>query len=225
MSIQNLPSAERPRERLAALGPGALSTTELLAIIMGSGTRGKSVLELARELLTQFRTIEAISESSLEELCQIHGLGKVKAIQLQAAFALARRLFDQSETRPRILTPKQAYHLLSPDLAHLKEERVMVVLQDVKRRVTHKELVAIGTLTEVVAHPREVFYPAVRHKAASLLIAHNHPSGDPTPSRADIKLTHALIAAGKALDIPLSDHLIIGHKSFTSLREHLDCWD
>lgn len=220
MLMQKLPPAERPRERLSLLGSDALSNSELLAIVMGSGTSGKSVLEMAQELLAEFGDLKAIAGASTKELCQIKGLGIAKAMQLQAAFSLAKRLSLPLE-KVRITGPYSAYQLVRPDLVDHKEERLLVVLQDAKGCVTHKEIISIGTLTEVLAHPRDVFYPAIRHKAAALLIAHNHPSGDPTPSRADLSLTRSLLQAARTLQIPLSDHLIIGDQSFTSLRETL----
>lgn len=220
MSIHQLPQLERPRERLTHFGSDALSTAELLAILLGSGTIGKSVLELAQELLAHFGSLEAVADASVAELTELKGLGEAKAITLQAAFALARRL-QRPDPKIRITSPEHAYNLVHSDLAHCKEERMLVLLQDAKGYIIRKELVAVGTLTQVLAHPREVFYPAVRHKAAAILLAHNHPTGDPTPSKEDLALTRTLQSAGLALHIPLSDHLIIGSESFTSLRDYL----
>lgn len=224
-SIKNMPEHERPRERLARQGSAALSDAELLAILLGSGMRGKSVLHLAQELLIQIGSLDKLATSSLEELQAIQGLGPAKALQLTALFALARRLSTPHAKKDEpIVHAAQAYGLIREQLERETRELFVVLLQDIRYRLICMELVAIGTLSQVIVHPREVFYPAIRHKAASLIVAHNHPSGDPTPSPQDRHLTSTLIETGRLLGIPVTDHLIIGHSSFFSLREAGICF-
>lgn len=219
-SLQQLPLQERPRERLRRYGAEAISSAELIAIILGSGIKGKSVLTLAQELLARFGSLKALSEASLEELCECRGLGKAKASQLKAAFCLGIKATNHpTPPKYRISHPVHAYQLVKEELETEKQELFIVILQDLKGCVICHEIVAIGTLSEVLVHPREVFYPAIRHKAASLILAHNHPSGDPTPSKEDFHLTQNLIAMGKMMDIPVQDHLIIGQACYTSLRQ------
>lgn len=218
-AMKNMPEHERPRERLAAQGPEALLDAELLAILLGSGIKGKSVLQLSQEILMQASSLEVLAGSSLEELQTIQGVGPAKALQLVALFALARRIAKAPIERlsEPITDAAQAYNLVKTQLEQQTRELFVVVLQDVRKRLICTELVAIGSLSQVIVHPREVFYPAIRHKASSLIVAHNHPSGDPTPSPEDKHLTQTLIKTGKMLGIPLVDHLIIGHGRFVSL--------
>ena len=220
MTIKSLPEEERPRERLQQLGAEALSSSELLAIILGSGTRGYSVLELSNDLIAQFGGLRNLAEASIEELKQVKGLGQAKAIKLKAVLTFGKRTYNPShQPRYKVQTPEHAYHYLKDSLQHEPKEVLMSLLLDVKRYVIAKKIVSVGTLTQTLVHPREVFFDAVRQKAASLVLAHNHPSGDPTPSNEDIQMTINLIKAGELMGIPLQDHLIIGSKSFVSLRE------
>jgi DNA repair protein RadC len=218
-SLRRVPPSERPRERLCLAGPDVLSLQELLAILLATGTKGKSVLMLAQEMLTRFGGLQGLLEASVEELVQVKGIGAAKAILLKAAFEIALRASKiEQPLRPLVDTAEKAFALVHPELAREKREVMIVILKDVKGRLIHYERVAVGTLSEVLVHPREVFFPAVRHKAHSLIAAHNHPSGDPTPSRADIALTTHLLRSGKVMGIALDDHLIIGGASFVSLR-------
>lgn len=225
-SIKNMPESERPRERLARQGPDGLSDAELLAILLGSGMRGKSVLQLAQELLIQMGSLDKLSKASLAQLQSTQGLGPAKALQLTALFALASRLSKSSikERQEPIVNASQAYIIVREQLERETRELFVVLLQDVRKRLICTELVAIGTLSQVMVHPREVFHPAIRHKAASMILAHNHPSGDPTPSPQDRHLTTTLIEIGRLLGIPVTDHLIIGHDTFVSLRESGICF-
>lgn len=220
MTIKTLPDQEKPRERLQLNGAEALSSSELLAIILGSGTKGYSVFELSKDLISQFGGLRNLAEASIEELKQIKGLGQAKAIQLKAALTLGKRAYNPSyQSRYKVQTPEHAYHYLKDSLINETREVLVSLLLDVKGYVIAKKIVSVGTLTHTLVHPREVFYDAIRHKASSLVIAHNHPRGDPTPSNEDIVMTRQLIKAGELMGIPLQDHLIIGAKTFISLRE------
>lgn len=219
-SIQHLPEEERPRERLMHGGAESLSTTELIAIILGSGSKEKPVLQLAHEVIGRFGGLRALAEATLAELLEIKGIGLAKAIQLKAAFNLGMRASKQAITpKYKIEHPSHAYYLIKEELEHEKREHFVVILQDVKGFVICHEVVSIGSLSQTLVHPREVFYPAVRHKASSLIVAHNHPSGDPTPSPQDYELTKALVEASRLMSIPLHDHLIIGQQGYLSLRQ------
>ncbi len=219
-SIEQLPLEERPRERLMRAGAESLSTAELVAIILGSGSKEKSVLELAHELIARFGGVRQLADATLSELMEIKGMGCVKALQLKAALNLGMRVSKQvAQSKYQIDHPLHAYNLLKDELQFEKRERFIVILQDVKGRVICHEMVSVGTLSQTLVHPREVFYPAIRHKASSVIVAHNHPSGDPTPSPQDVALTQTLVEAGRLISIPLQDHLIIGDNRYISLRQ------
>lgn len=215
-----LPDEERPRERLRKYGSEAVSTTELIAIILGSGIKNISVLELSQEILARFKTLNKLAEASLEEFEQIKGLGPAKALQLKAAITLGIRVSKQNPAIKSIVdTPLQAYYLIKDELIFEKREVFIVILLDSKSCVISHQTVSIGTLSEALVHPREVFFPAIRQKASSLILVHNHPSGDPTPSTEDLQLTQVLLDAGRIIGIPVNDHIIIGEKTFISLRQ------
>lgn len=215
MNLKCLPLEERPRERLARYGSDALSSIELLAILLGSGTQNRSVLQLAADLLGHFGTLNALAEASLEELQQVKGIGQAKAIQLKAVFGLLLRM--EMKKQGLLLDSAESVHgLIKDELAHQKVEMLMVVLRDVRRCCIHREIIAKGTLTELLMHPREIFHLAIRHRAHSIIVAHNHPSGDPTPSTRDLEITQLLLAAGKVVGIELSDHIIVGWEGFVS---------
>ncbi len=219
-SVMQLPLCERPRERLLRLGPEAVSSAELLAIILGSGTKGKSVIRLSQEIISTFGSLNNLADSTIEELCEIKGVGQAKAIQIKAALSLALRLSQSNGVaKYKIDHPLRAYNLLKESLQKEKRELFSIVLLDTKSFLINHQTVSIGTLSKSLIHPREVFYPAIRHKAASLLLVHNHPSGDPTPSKEDIEITKILVEVGNVMGIPVKDHLIIGHETYVSLRE------
>lgn len=219
-TLKSLPDAERPRERLRFFGADAVSTSELIAIIIGSGTRGCSVLQLAQQLLQRFGSLTSLAEATIEELIQVKGLGIAKATQLKAALSLGTRLVPLDEEGPkRLERPEQVFGLLKSEFQVYKQEVFCVLLLDAKGKLIKKEHVSLGTLTQALVHPREVFYPAIRHKAASLILAHNHPSGDPSPSSEDLEVTSRLVEAGRQIGIPIHDHVIIGRDGYVSLRE------
>lgn len=219
-SMASLPADERPRERLHRLGSEAMSTAELIAIVLGSGMKGCSVLQLANQVVSRFGSLPALAEATIAELCSIKGLGKAKAVQLKAAFSLGERISRQS-TRPkyRIENPLHVYNLVKDELANEKKEWFVVILLDVKGFVITQEVVAIGTLSETLVHPREVFYPAIRHCAASMILVHNHPSGDPSPSKEDYAITDTLVKVGALMSIPVRDHIIVGKERYVSFKQ------
>jgi len=219
-SIHNIPEEERPRERLVRHGAESMSSAELIAIILGSGTKEKPILQLAQEMVSRFGSLRTMAEATLAELCEVKGIGLAKAMQLKAALSLGMRV-SRHTVAPRyhVDNPLHAYNLVKDELEHEKRELFVAILQDTKGGVICYEVVSVGTLTSALVHPREVFYPAVRHKAASLVLAHNHPSGDPTPSKEDYDVTRNLIEVGRMMNIPIHDHIIIGNQKFVSMRQ------
>lgn len=218
-SVQSLPEADRPRERLLRHGAEAMTTAELIAILLGSGMKGTPVLKLAQEVVSRF-TMEKLAEATVAELCEIKGLGPAKALQLKSAISLGLRVAKKAQpAKQKIEHPAHAYHLIKDELEKEKRELFVVILQDTKGFAIGHQVVAIGTLSQTLVHPREVFYPAIRNHAASIILAHNHPSGDPTPSPQDYEVTETLVAAGQLMGIPVNDHIIIGHQRFVSLRQ------
>lgn len=218
--LKELPLSDRPRERLIEHGASLLSSVELIAVILGSGMKGKSVLALAGELLSQFGGLKQLQEATVEDLCHVKGLGKAKAVQLKAALALATRMArEQMPQAPRLDTPLKAFAWVRDFVMHEKKEVFGVILLDAKGVPLRFEIVSVGTLTQTLAHPREVFYPAIRYLAASIILVHNHPSGDPTPSPEDRQLTAQLLKASQCMGIPIRDHLIIGSRGYVSFKE------
>ena len=218
--LAQIPKEERPRERLLHQGSHALSLTELLAICLGSGRKGTSVLRLAEELLVHFGGLACLLEAPVEALTEIKGIGMAKAIQLKAIFALAKRsqMLGGSAKFP-VFSPQDVYTFIAPQLEREKRELAILMMRDVKGAMLHSEMISMGTFCEVLIHPREVFHEALERRAYSVILAHNHPSGDPLPSKADIELTKLLVSGGKLLDIPFDDHLIIGRHSYVSMWE------
>lgn len=219
-TIQCLPESERPRERLLQHGAESLTATELLAILLGSGTKTTPVLQLAQLMIARFGSLNQLADATVQELCQIKGIGPTKAIQLRAAFNLGFRLSRQViPPKFKIENPIHVYNLVKEELQIEKRELLVVILLDAKNCFIGQHTVAIGTLTSVPAHPREVFYPAIRHKANSIVLVHNHPSGDLTPSRQDYELTQKLISVGDIMSIPINDHLIVSAQGYISMRQ------
>ncbi|MBI3509001.1 MAG: DNA repair protein RadC [Chlamydiia bacterium] len=219
MNLKLIPAQDRPRERLARYGADPLSSVELLAILLGSGTQQCSVLHLAEELLAHFGGLRQLCEASLNELKQIKGIGLAKAVQLQAAFALFKRLGQEFSERLLLRSPQAVYEAVRQELEDQKIEVLLILLRDVKRYLIHREVLSRGTLNELLIHPREVFHAAIRHRAHSAIIAHNHPSGDPQPSSQDLDMTRILAQAGCIVGIELTDHLIIGRNGFVSFYQ------
>ncbi len=217
--IKDLDSDDRPRERLAALGPGALSNAELLAILLRTGIKGMNAVQLAQTLLVEIGGLIGIHRLSLPELQEMKGIGFTKAAQIQAAVELGRRLaIVHEEDKPRIQSPQDAANLLLYEMGALEQEHLRVMLLDTRNQVIKFVEVYRGSLNSSVIRVGEVFREAVRRNAAAIIVAHNHPSGDPTPSPEDIAVTRAIVDAGKLLDIEVLDHLVIGKNRYVSLK-------
>jgi DNA repair protein RadC len=215
-----MPADGRPREKLKALGAGALSDADLLAIILRVGTPGESVIDLANRLLVKYGGLVGLSRVSFTELCDIHGLGEAKACQLKSALEIGRRLlFAQPEERLQVRSPADLAPLLILEMAPLDQETLRVVLLNTKNQVIKFTDLYRGSLNSSLVRISEVFKEAVRVNAAAIIVAHNHPSGDPTPSPEDARVTEKIVEAGKLLEVDVLDHLVIGERSFVSLRE------
>jgi DNA repair protein RadC len=220
--IREIPSDERPRERLIRYGADSLSTAELLAILLRTGTEQRSAVGLADHLLSSacFGSLRGVANATVEEMAQVHGIGPAKAAQIKAAIEFGRRLVAASpEERTKIRSPQDVYNLLGPTLRDERREHFIALLLDTKGGVFRQCTVSVGDLSSSLVHPREVFTEAVRRSAASIIVAHNHPSGDPTPSPEDIAVTRRLVEAGELLGIELLDHIVIGDSRWVSLRE------
>ncbi len=219
-TIKELPLPERPRERLARLGPSALSTAELLAIVLRTGVGGENVLALASRLLARHGGVAGLARASLSELMAERGLGLAKAAQLQAALELGRRLtLAAPGERFQIRTPADVATMLMAEMSYLEQEHFWVLFLDTRNRVLGSEEVYKGSLNQSQVRVGEVFREAVRRNCAAVIVAHNHPSGDPAPSPEDVAVTRDLVAAGKLLGIEVLDHLVIGQQRWVSLRE------
>jgi DNA repair protein RadC len=218
--MMDLPAELRPRERMLVEGAGALSIAELLAILLRTGSRRRSALQVATDLLCGHGSLDRLAGASPQELCQTAGVGEVKALHLLAAFELGRRLGAlPPRVRPVVHAPSDAAALVMPDLRFQDTERFWVLLLNTKNEVLDRIEVFRGGLASSPVHPREVFKAAIRHGAAGVILVHNHPSGDPTPSQADLAVTARLGRAGGVMGIPIIDHIIIGDRRFISLRE------
>lgn len=222
-SIKNWPEEERPRERLLNLGADNLSNAQLLAIILRTGGGGKSAIDLAMELLTSFKNLKNIESASLKEFTQlkeIKGMGAAKVAQIKAAFELGRRLFRETDEKgPVFSSSHDVYSYYHPMVKDLKKEVLFCAMLDAKNRIFRDCRISEGTLTNSLIHPREAFRNAIKESAASVIFVHNHPSGDPTPSREDISITERLVHTGEIVGIKVLDHIIIGYSKHISLMD------
>src|ERR1051325_4216558 len=224
--IQDMPVSERPRERLVEHGADSLKNSELIAILLRTGLKGTSAVQVAEQLLHKFGTLDTLSRASIEDLRQIKGVGRDKAIALKSAFTLARRMAAElRQDSPALDTPERIADLLREENRAYSVERFQVVLLNTRRKLIRVDKLSEGTLDTLLVHPRDVFKSAMALSAAAIVLVHNHPSGDPTPSEADIKVTRDLIRAGQLLKIEVLDHVILGRatqerpKDYASLRE------
>jgi len=220
MTIHDLPLSERPRERLQRLGVEALSAQEILALILGRGISGESVMVTAQRLLSQFGSLKGIAGASLEELSQVKGIGIAKGAQIKAAVELASRVEGYSETadKPLVKTPDDVAGLVHNRLKGKKKEYFLALLLDTRNQLIRVAEISVGSLDSSIVHPREVFKEAISASAASVIFAHNHPSGDTEASEDDVQLTKRLAEAGEIMGIDVLDHIIIGDKSYLSLK-------
>jgi DNA repair protein RadC len=219
-TVHDLPRDERPRERLLKLGSEALSAQEILALILGRGIRGESVMVTSQNLLKRFHSLKSIANASIEELTQIRGIGPAKAAQIKAALELSRRLESDAGERPNpiLKSPEDVAAVARGQLKGKKKEHFLVLCLDTRNRLINDKLVSMGSLDTSIVHPREVFKEAVSSCAASVIFAHNHPSGDPEPSKEDIELTKRLAKAGEIMGIDVLDHIIVCDRDYLSLK-------
>jgi DNA repair protein RadC len=219
-SIRDLPAAERPRERLALRGPGGLSAAELVAVVLGTGGAGRSALEVAESLVGVHDGVRSLARASDAELATTPGLGAAKAARLAAAFELGRRSVAEWPTgRWAIRSPRDVFGPLGPDMGRLEREELRVLALNTKNVVQRVTTVYVGNVSSSLVRIGELFRDAVRLDAAGIVLVHNHPSGDPTPSPDDLHLTAEAIAAGRLLDVDVLDHVVIGHDTWVSLRD------
>lgn len=218
--IRDMAENDRPRERLVQVGAEALSTAELLAIVLRTGGRGESVLRLAERLLVQFDHLPGLARATITELMSAKDIGEAKAAEIKAALEIGRRLVASApEEKPRVTTPDDAFHLLKSEMMFLDQEHLRLILLDTRNHVLRTPTVYIGSLNTSVVRVGELFRAAIRENAAALIVAHNHPSGDPAPSPEDVNVTRQIVQAGKLLDIDVLDHIIIGRGRFVSLKQ------
>jgi len=213
LKIREMPAQERPREKLLARGVSALSDPELIAILLRTGLRGANAVEVGRHLLEKYQSLTGISRCSVKELRKVPGIGPTKALELVAAFGLGERLARETLSKQKLDSPELVSELVGPEMRRLRTESLRVILLDTRYRLLHIEEVSLGSLNESIAHPREIFRPALTYSAHAVIVVHNHPSGDPSPSQTDHSLTRRLAEAAELLQIKLLDHIIIGAPS------------
>jgi len=214
--IKDLPKVDRPREKLEKYGPEKLSNSELLAILLRSGQKGINVVELSKRILSKF-SADGLAKANVKELKNTFGLGSAKSCEIVACFELGRRLL-QNKQSALLLSPKDVWEELK-DIRDNKKEHFVIFFLDTRNQEIKREIISIGSLNANLVHPREVFEPAVRYLAAQIIVAHNHPSGDPSPSEEDLVITQKLVEAGKILGIELMDHVIVAQNSYFSFKE------
>lgn len=229
-TLHDLPKSERPRERLLQHGPDKLSSPELLALILNTGSKGESVLVTAQKLIMTFGSLKGIMDASLEDIKELKGLGEVKALKLVASFALARKVMEEiriqdlknSDHKKKfkpVTSPEELFPIIKNKISNFSKEHFFVVSLDTRNNFIGIDEISVGTLTASLVHPRETFESAIRRHAAHIIIAHNHPSGENDPSEDDLKITKRLVEAGKIMGIEVLDHLIITTNSYLSFKE------
>ena len=226
LRLKDQPASERPRERLVAHGAETLSNAELIAILLRTGLKGANAVEVGKQLVCKFGSLQSLALASVDDLLKVKGIGRAKAITLVAAFSLAQKMAKELQDESPVLdTPENVVRLVRARNLLLETEQFQVLLLNTRKRLVRAEKISDGTLDTILVHPREVFKSAIAANAAAIVLVHNHPSGDPTPSEADIKVTRDLIRAGQLLKIEVLDHIILGRatseraKDYASLRE------
>ena len=226
LRLKDQPVSERPRERLAAKGADALSHAELIAILLRTGLKGCNAVDIGKQMIQKFGSLQKLAQASLQDLQSIKGVGRDKAVTLMAAFTLARKMAEDLRIQaPVVDTPEAVANLMREETRLREVEKFQIVMLNTRRRLIRVAPISDGTLDTILVHPRDVFKSAIAANAAAIILVHNHPSGDPTPSEADIKVTRDLIRAGQLLKIEVLDHIILGHatterpKDYVSLRE------
>ncbi len=221
LMLREVPTEDRPRERMVQYGAEALGNAELLSILLRTGTYSESAVRLAERILVECGGLRSLVDMSKDQLTKIKGIGNAKALQIQASIELGRRLarskLDETVT---IRSPEDVAVLLKEELRYLQKEHFVCLFLNTKNHVMARETLSIGSLNASIVHPREIFRAAIKRSSASIVCVHNHPSGDPTPSPEDVQLTSRLVEAGSIIGIEVLDHVIIGDQRFVSLKEH-----
>lgn len=219
--IKEMPFDERPRERLRKVGASQLSTVELIAILLRTGNRNKNVIELSHQVMKEIEQIDTLQYQTIEEMKKIEGIGETKAITLLAAIELGKRVYFPKERDVLLQTSKDVYEYLAQDYQNLEQEVLTVLYLDAKSKLIAKKELFVGTLNQSLIHPREVFKYAVKYSSYAIVLVHNHPSGDATPSRQDINMTRMMIKNGEMMQIKVIDHIIMGINDYESVMEYL----
>ena len=220
LMIRDMAEHDRPRERLLKVGERAVSTTELLAIILRTGATGENVLRLSERLLSTFKDLPGLARASVAELMEVNGIGPAKAVEIKTVLEIGRRLLTTApQEKPRITSPADAANLLMSEMSFLDKEHLRLILMDTRNRVLGTPTIYIGSLNTSVVRVGELFRAAIKENAAAFIVAHNHPSGDPSPSPEDVSVTRQIVQAGSLLNIDVLDHIVIGHNRFVSLKE------
>ncbi len=220
LKMKDMPKSERPRERLLQYGESHLSNQEIIAILLGNGTKQETVMDLANRLLMHFEGVKLLGEATIEELTAIKGIGQAKGVKLLGAIELGRRMHKYKPVDNYIIrSPEDGANFVMEEMRNLNQEHLVALFLNTKNQVIHRQTIFIGSLNASIVHPREIFREAVKRSAASVVCAHNHPSGNPAPSQEDIHVTRRLVEAGKIMGIEVLDHLVIGNQSYISLKE------
>jgi len=218
--IRDMAVSERPRERLILVGERSLAVSELLAIVIRIGVGGENAIRLAERTLAHFGGLPGIARASIKELTQVKGIGTAKAVQIKASLELGRRLIATTpQERPTVTSPADAANLLMTEMSLLEQEHLRLVLLDTRNHVLATPTIYVGSLNTSVVRVGELFRAAIKENAAAMIVVHNHPSGDPSPSPEDVRVTGQIVSAGKLLDVDVLDHIIIGRQRFVSLKE------
>jgi DNA repair protein RadC len=219
--IKDMPESERPRERLEKFGASALSSYELIAILLHTGTTDLSAIEIAKNMIFEMKEASGLRDKTVEELAQFRGVGKAKAVTILAALELGKRALSENAEMIRISSPLDVFHLVKDDLSDLKQEVLVALYLDLKSQLIAKKQIFVGGLNQSLVHPREIFKYAVKYSAFSVILVHNHPSGDPEPSRQDLEVTEVLKEAGELMQIKVIDHVIVAKNRYLSINDYL----